>query len=99
MSESFSDDESKVKRIKDSIALTFRVGFERLTLLDLDMMERQNFHASATCVECGYAAEDLTIKDFSFNSHHGACSECHGLGMKTDFVESMVVNPQLTLSE
>jgi len=99
ISETLSDDESKLKRIRDSVALAFRVGFERLALLDIETKNRQSFHSSASCVECGYSAPDLTIKDFSFNSHHGACPECHGLGVKTDFVESMVVSPHLTLSE
>lgn len=99
ISDTLSDDESKLKRIRDSVALAFRVGFERLVLLDIDSKKREPFHSSASCIECGYSASDLTIKDFSFNSHHGACPECHGLGVKTDFVESMVVNPHLTLSE
>lgn len=57
------------------------------------------FHSQASCPDCGYSAQNLSLRDFSFNSHHGACPNCHGLGVKTDFIEEMVVNPRLTLAE
>jgi excinuclease ABC subunit A len=93
------DDLSKRKRLRDSVALAFRVGIERMAL----MIEWQGvvdiFHSQASCSDCGYSAQSLSLRDFSFNSHHGACPDCHGLGMKTDFIEEMVVNPRLTLAE
>lgn len=39
------------------------------------------------------------MSNFSFNSHHGACPTCHGLGSSTTFLEKDIVNPELTLAE
>ncbi len=42
---------------------------------------------------------DLTLSNFSFNSHHGACEVCHGIGSSTTFLETDITNPKLTLAE
>jgi excinuclease ABC subunit A len=50
------------------------------------------------CVECGISFGDLTPAHFSFNSPHGACPECHGLGTKLVFdPELIVADPEKTL--
>lgn len=43
---------------------------------------------------------ELDPRDFSFNSPHGACSECKGLGTKLTVEPDLVIpNPKLTLAE
>jgi excinuclease ABC subunit A len=45
------------------------------------------------------ALEELSPRLFSFNSPHGACPTCHGLGTLLEFDETLVVpNEQLALS-
>src|SRR5436190_19891648 len=43
--------------------------------------------------DSGFTLGELTPKHFSFNSHFGACSACHGLGTQ------LVVDPELMISE
>jgi excinuclease ABC subunit A len=40
-----------------------------------------------TCPEDGFAFPELEPRLFSFNSPHGACSECHGIGRKEKWVK------------
>ncbi len=50
------------------------------------------------CIECGISFGDLTPAHFSFNSPHGACPECHGLGTKLVFDPELIVpDPEKTL--
>jgi excinuclease ABC subunit A len=42
----------------------------------------------------GKSFERISPKHFSFNSPHGACSVCHGLGQKMVFDEALVVPDQ-----
>jgi excinuclease ABC subunit A len=51
------------------------------------------------CSHCGHIPEKLSISSFSFNSHHWACPECHGLWEKMVFLEESIVNPRLSLAE
>ena len=57
------------------------------------------YRESASCPLCDHELADLTISHFSFNSHHGACESCHGLGTEVAFLEEKVINPSLTLAE
>jgi excinuclease ABC subunit A len=43
---------------------------------------------------------ELAPRNFSFNSPHGACPECTGLGTRLEIVPELVIpNPKLTLAE
>lgn len=61
--------------------------------------ELAHFSIHASCPHCGYSIADLILSNFSFNSHHGACETCHGLGSFTTFLEKDIVNSELTLAE
>ncbi len=52
------------------------------------------FNEKLSCIECGISYPEITLTTFSFNSPHGACPECKGLGEKTSFDPSLVVPEQ-----
>lgn len=52
-----------------------------------------------TCSECGYQRPDLEPRDFSFNSGHGACPACAGLGTKMEIDSNLVFNLNLSILE
>src|SRR6266576_4313549 len=43
------------------------------------------FSRRLACVDCGLSMPEMTPRAFSFNSPHGACQECQGLGASIDF--------------
>ncbi|MBI5211107.1 MAG: excinuclease ABC subunit UvrA [Elusimicrobia bacterium] len=47
-----------------------------------------------SCPDCGVSLPELEPRLFSFNSPHGACPSCDGLGVKTDVDGSLVVPDQ-----
>jgi excinuclease ABC subunit A len=49
------------------------------------------FNEKLSCVQCGISYQELTPTTFSFNSPHGACPECNGLGEKFYFDPDLVV--------
>jgi excinuclease ABC subunit A len=52
------------------------------------------------CVEHGPGIAELEPRVFSFNSPHGACDRCHGLGAQLEVDPDLVVpNPSLTIAE
>src|SRR6187399_2257415 len=51
----------------------------------------QLFSRRLACVECGLSMPELTSRAFSFNSPHGACQACQGLGATYDFDPRLVV--------
>ena len=49
------------------------------------------FSRRLACVDCGLSMPEMTPRAFSFNSPHGACAECQGLGAMIDFDPGRVV--------
>ncbi|MFA5155117.1 MAG: excinuclease ABC subunit UvrA [Patescibacteria group bacterium] len=52
-----------------------------------------------TCPNCDYRRPDLEPRDFSFNSGHGACPACGGLGTKSEIDPNLVFNFNLSILE
>lgn len=56
--------------------------------------------SSYSCPECGYSIPELEPRNFSFNSPHGACPKCDGLGKQMVFAEDRVVpDPNKSIEE
>ncbi|HZO59754.1 MAG TPA: excinuclease ABC subunit UvrA [Solirubrobacterales bacterium] len=57
------------------------------------------FSEKFSCLECGTSMPELEPRIFSFNSPHGACPRCTGLGSKMEIDPELVVDPSLTINE
>ncbi len=58
------------------------------------------FSERFACLECGTSMPELEPRIFSFNSPHGCCQRCHGLGFQRVIDPDLVVpDPTLTLTE
>jgi excinuclease ABC subunit A len=58
------------------------------------------FSEKAACPECGVSFPEINPRMFSFNSPHGACSQCDGLGTRDFFDEQLLIpDPELSLAE
>ncbi len=58
---------------------------------DADTGARTTFSSRFACPVSGFTIEDIEPRLFSFNSPHGACPACDGLGVETFFDPAMVV--------
>ncbi|HEY0317154.1 MAG TPA: excinuclease ABC subunit UvrA [Solirubrobacterales bacterium] len=58
------------------------------------------FSEQFACLSCGTSIPELEPRIFSFNSPHGACERCHGLGFQRVIDPELVVpDPTLSLAE
>lgn len=67
---------------------------------DKDKIQQElEFSSKFACKKCGYSIKELEPRQFSFNSPHGACSVCDGLGVK-QFMdpEKIIIDHNLSLS-
>jgi len=51
------------------------------------------------CPVCNISLPNLEPRSFSFNSPHGACPACQGLGTQLKIDPNLVVNPRLSVNE
>ncbi len=65
-----------------------------------DSAETMLFSEQFACLNCGTSIPELEPRIFSFNSPHGACERCHGLGFQKVIDPELVVpDPTLSLGE
>jgi excinuclease ABC subunit A len=58
------------------------------------------FSQDYACVYCGISMEEPAPRNFSFNSPHGACTVCTGLGMRMEVdADAVVPDPELSIDE
>ncbi|MBN1463802.1 MAG: excinuclease ABC subunit UvrA [Paludibacteraceae bacterium] len=60
-----------------------------------DHLYSENF----ACPVCNISLPDIEPRTFSFNSPHGACATCDGLGTQLEVDENLLYNPKLSVSE
>ncbi|HBY46908.1 MAG TPA: excinuclease ABC subunit UvrA [Thermomicrobiales bacterium] len=96
-----SDEDLHALRIRliDSLETALRLGNGNVTIQIIDGQELP-FSEHFACPVCGVSIGDIEPRSFSFNSPHGACPTCTGLGIAMEFDEDLVVSdPDLTLAD
>ncbi len=71
-------------------------------LVEIDIVDGETlvFSEKFACLNCGTSIPELEPRIFSFNSPHGACERCHGLGFQKVIDPELVVpDPTLSLAE
>jgi len=97
------EEDSRRMRLTDSVETALRLGGGTMTLLLMGDTkaktkdEERLYSEHFACVYDGFSFGELEPRNFSFNSPHGACRECTGLGVKMELDPSLVI-PNRTLS-
>jgi excinuclease ABC subunit A len=78
------------RRLTESIDVALNLADDIVVINSFDGGDRL-FSRRLACVDCGLSMPEMTPRAFSFNSPHGACSECQGLGSMVDFDPRRVV--------
>ncbi len=87
-------------RLADSLEIAVKLSEG---LIDIDYFGEEKARLYSTkfaCADCGTSFPEVEPRNFSFNSPHGACATCSGLGTEPYFDPALVVpNPKLSLRE
>jgi excinuclease ABC subunit A len=68
------------KKIRDALDLALR--YSDTVVINLVEEKRDiPFSKALACMKCGASFPEINPRLFSFNSGHGACPHCHGLGI------------------
>lgn len=65
-----------------------------------DFKEQESTYSQRfACPTCGINLPELEPRNFSFNSPHGACPDCTGLGTKLEIDPKLIINSNLTIAQ
>ncbi len=83
------------RRLAESVELALRHG-DGMLLVDVIDGETLSYSENFACPDCEISYPAMEPRMFSFNSPHGACPECDGLGNLHVFDEDKVIaHPEL----
>ena len=87
-------------RLADSVETALKLG-EGLAIVapapaekERPAFEERLFSEKLGCAYDGTVIDDLQPRSFSFNSPHGACETCTGLGFRLEVDEERVIDPE-----
>ena len=80
-------------RLVDSLETATRMGVGRVIVHDVDRKEDTPYSQDYACPVDGISVPEPEPRNFSFNSPHGACPTCTGLGSQ------LVVDPELVIPD
>jgi len=72
------------RRLTESVEIALNLADDIVIINTYDTGDRL-FSRRLACTYCGVSMPEMTPRAFSFNSPHGACVECQGLGAVYDF--------------
>ncbi len=95
------------KRLADSVetAVALADGIVEIELVDADAApgaasQVLTYSERFACLHCGISMPELEPRIFSFNSPHGACPRCTGLGSQMEIDPDLIVpDPSLSVGE
>jgi excinuclease ABC subunit A len=95
-----SKDPDDITRLHDSLVTALDLGDGLIKVARPEGGADLLFSEHFSCPHCGIDLPSIEPRSFSFNSPHGACPECTGLGTKLEIDPDLVIpNKRLTISE
>ncbi|MCL4559562.1 MAG: excinuclease ABC subunit UvrA [Chloroflexi bacterium] len=91
--ENDADERAALTRLTDSVETALKVGEGYLTVQNLSTEPPQDlfFSEHLACPVHGTTLPEIEPRTFSFNTPHGACPECQGLGSKLEIDPDLLV--------
>jgi len=81
-------------RLADSVETALKLGGGVMMVADVtdgDLPRDYLFSEHFACVHCGISLPEIEPRTFSFNSPHGACPACTGLGTELEIDPDLVI--------
>ncbi len=87
------------RRVSDSVETALKLG-DGVLIVDVVGGGEMLFSEHYACAYCGTSTPEIEPRTFSFNSPHGACPTCTGLGFQAELDPKLIVpNPDLSVNE
>ncbi|MFN8464737.1 MAG: excinuclease ABC subunit UvrA [Caldilineaceae bacterium] len=90
-------------RLSDSVETALKLGNGVLIISDVTNRDEppvdRTFSEHFACANCGTSLSEIEPRTFSFNSPHGACPACTGLGALQEFDPERIFDDELSIDD
>jgi excinuclease ABC subunit A len=93
------------RRVSDSLEVALRLADDTVVVLSRppgsgSRWSEETYSRKFACADCGVSYPEISPRMFSFNSPHGACPDCNGVGKSTAFDPLLIVSdPKVALTK
>ncbi|HOF79377.1 MAG TPA: excinuclease ABC subunit UvrA [bacterium] len=96
-----NNDKSSYSRLTEAVDKALDLANGLVATLDLNQTEAEEkiYSQHFACPRCNINLPEIEPRNFSFNSPHGACPHCTGLGTKLEIIPELVFNNNLTIAQ
>ncbi len=93
-------EEEMRKRLSESLQTAMLLGKGTILVLNIENNETRYFSRNLMCPSTGISYDEPAPHSFSFNSPHGACPHCNGLGTVAEAdIKRIIPNPKSSIKK
>ena len=78
-------------RLFESVQVALKAGDGTMIAHFVDENDEKLYSQRNACPKCEVSLGEMEPRSFSFNSPFGACKECNGLGIRTEFDPDLII--------
>ena len=78
-------------RLFESVQVALKTGDGTMIAHFVDENDEKLYSQRNACPKCEVSLGEMEPRSFSFNSPFGACKECNGLGIRTEFDPELII--------
>ena len=78
-------------RLFESVQVALKAGDGTMIAHFVDENDEKLYSQRNACPKCEVSLGEMEPRSFSFNSPFGACKECNGLGIRTEFDPELII--------
>lgn len=94
------EQKTAITRLTDSVETALKVGEGYLIINNQNTGEDLFFSEFLACPEHGVSLAEIEPRNFSFNTPHGACPDCQGLGIRQEIDPDLLIpDKELSLND
>ncbi len=98
--ENVEEQQAARTRLTDSVETALKFGEGYVSTNNVDTGEDTHFSEHLACPEHGSTVPEIEPRTFSFNTPHGACPDCQGLGNKLEIDPDRIIpDPERSLNQ
>lgn len=94
-----SSNKEDLSRLSDDVEKALDLSNGLVSIKSSENKKQSIYSQLFACPTCEISLPEIEPRSFSFNSPHGACEDCAGLGTKMEVDPELILNKNLTIAQ
>jgi len=96
---SISANKDDLARLGDDVEKALELANGLISIKETENGKQNIYSQLFACPSCEISLPEIEPRSFSFNSPHGACDDCSGLGTKMEIDPDLILNKNLSIAQ